>query len=149
MTKEFLSSSPVLFTFVTPLLLLYHKTITLYCWPGAGFPPPSLTELRQSIYPDLAGIDGGCRDCGVDSMLRDLSTDRHTAWQLQNGASMQPSDLLDFAILPQILFVISLCLTRLIFIFSFGFLKWENRMTYNNLTWNNKKKLFYCQMQIL
>lgn len=31
-------------------------------------------------------------------MLQDLSTDRHTAWQLQNGASMQPSDLLDFAL---------------------------------------------------
>lgn len=28
-------------------------------------------------------------------MLQDLSTDRHTAWQLQNEASMQPSDLLD------------------------------------------------------
>lgn len=97
MTKEFLSSFPVLFTFVTPLLLLRHKTTTLYCWPGAGFPPPSLTELRQSIYPDLARIDVGCRDCGVDSMLQDLSTDRHTAWQLQNGASRQPSDSLDFA----------------------------------------------------
>lgn len=60
-------------------------------------PPPSLTVLRQSIYPDLARIDGSCRDCGVDSMLWDLSTDRHAAWQLQNGASMQPSDLLDFA----------------------------------------------------
>lgn len=25
-------------------------------------------------------------------MLQDLSADRHTAWQLQNGAFMQPSD---------------------------------------------------------
>lgn len=62
-----------------------------------GSLPPSLAVLRQSIYTDLARIDGGCRHCGVDSMLQDLSTDRHTAWQLQNGASMQPSDLLDFA----------------------------------------------------
>lgn len=25
-------------------------------------------------------------------MLQELSADRHTAWQLQNGAFMQPSD---------------------------------------------------------
>lgn len=91
--RGILTSFPVCFTFVPPVLLLPNKATTLFCWPGAGFPPPpSLTELRQSIYPDLARIDGGCRDCEVDSMLQDLFTDRHTAWQLQNGASMQPSD---------------------------------------------------------
>lgn len=81
---------------LSALLCFFYtiKTTTLYCWSGAGFPPPFF--YRQSIYPDLARIDGCCRDCGVDGMLQDLSTDRHTAWQLQNGASMQPSDLLDF-----------------------------------------------------
>lgn len=83
MTNDFLSTFHV-------------NTSTLNRCSGAGCLPSSLTVLRQSIYYDLARIDGGdCRDCGVDSMLQDLSTDRHTAWQLQNGAIVQPSDLLD------------------------------------------------------
>lgn len=127
MTEEFLSFLPVLFTFGSPLLLLHHKTTTLYCWSGAGLPPPFF--YRQSIYPDLARIDGCCRDCRVDSMLQDLSTDRHTAWQLQNGASMQPSDLLDFPSPSCFSYYwwFHLCLMHLIYFWTlFGLLKWEH-----------------------
>lgn len=64
------SSFHVFFTFVTPLLFSYRKATTLHRCPSAGCLPSSLTVLRQSIYPDLARIDGGCRDCGVDRMLQ-------------------------------------------------------------------------------
>lgn len=53
-------------------------------------------------------------------MLQDLSADRRAAWQLQNGASMQPSDLLDVASAScfLLLLVISLWLVHLVcFIF--------------------------------
>lgn len=48
-------------------------------------------------------------------MLQDLSTDRHTAWQLQNGASMQPSDFASSSCFIE--FAISLCLFRLVSFF--------------------------------
>lgn len=40
---------------------------------------------------------------GVDSMQQEPSADGRAAWQRQNGASVQPADLLDFC------FVISSC----------------------------------------
>lgn len=32
------------------LLLSHHKTTTLYCWPGAGFPPPLLLQSLDNQF---------------------------------------------------------------------------------------------------
>lgn len=61
--------------------------ILLAEWAGAFIiagPPPLLRQLKQSIYPVLARMDGGC---GVHTLLQDNTTDRHIGLQLRNGAS--------------------------------------------------------------
>lgn len=84
---DFLSPFSVPFTFITPPLLLHHKPVLYIAVLMRAFSPPSSlsrAQLRQSIYPALAGRDGGWWDCRVDCMLQNHSTDRHTSWQLQN-----------------------------------------------------------------